>query len=366
MVVDKTLIELINELEGQLSTEAHGREVIELLRRCYSDGKTIQSATFEMVNELYGQWGLLVLIADHPALKAQMIPVFEDDLFHNTSSKIVERTSEKLSECYTAQAYPREINLFYLKDDIRERIEEKDGRYAVLNTSLSFSKEEIKKELREHPERFSPNVILRGLFQETILPNLAFIGGGGEMAYWLQLKELFEHYKVVYPVLVLRNSFLIIEEKWNQKIRKLDLQTADLFRDENELMKLIVAKNSENPIALNGNFEKAEAFYEQIRLQAEAIDSTLSQYVSAIKTRSLKDLEELEKKMLRAEKRKFEEHQRHLQKIKEVLFPNDGLQERVENFSWFYAKWGRGFMEELYRNSLALEQEFTILTEVTV
>jgi bacillithiol biosynthesis cysteine-adding enzyme BshC len=363
MIVDTSLIQLINELEGQLINETYGREVIQLLRRCYCEGKTIQSATFELVNELYGQWGLIVLIPDNPVLKREMISVFEDDLFSNTSSKIVETTCDRLEEEYKVQANPREINLFYLKDDIRERIEEKDGRFKILNSGLSFTKEEIQRELQEHPERFSPNVILRGLFQETILPNLAFIGGSGEMAYWLQLKELFEHYKVLYPVLVLRNSFLIIEEKWKQKIEKLDLKTTDLFADENELMKLIVAKNSGNQVQLNGNFEKAEEFYEQIRVQAEAIDKTLSQYVHSIKTRSLKDLEELEKKMLRAEKRKFEDHQRQIQKIKEALFPGDGLQERVENFSWFYAKWGRGFIEELYEGSLALEQEFCILTE---
>ncbi|MGZ3939019.1 MAG: bacillithiol biosynthesis cysteine-adding enzyme BshC [Flavisolibacter sp.] len=365
MTVDKTLLQLIDELEGQLSTEPNGREVVDLLRRAYSEGKTIQSATFELVNELYGQWGLVVLIPDNAALKSQLIKVFEDDLFYNTSSEIVEKTSEALSKHYTVQANPREINLFYLKDHIRERIVEKDGGYSVLNTNIFFTPEEIKEELQQHPERFSPNVILRGLYQETILPNLVFIGGGGEMAYWLQLKNLFDHYKVVYPILVLRNSFLLLEDKWNQKIKKLELGVADLFRDENELMKLIVEKNSANNVSLNGNFEKAEAFYEQLRLHAETIDKTLSQYVSAIKSRSLKDLEELEKKMLRAEKRKFEDEQRQIQKIKEALFPNEGLQERVENFSWFYAKWGRNFMEELLKNSLAFEQEFTLLFEVT-
>ena len=365
MIVDQTLMQLINELEGQLSLEAHGKEVIELLHRCYAEGKTIQTATFELVNELYGQWGLIVLIPDNAALKSQMIKVFEDDLFNNTSSKIVEKTSEKLSEHYTVQANPREINLFYLKDHIRERIEEKDGTFRILNTETTFSEEEIKTELQQHPERFSPNVILRGLFQESILPNLVFIGGGGETAYWLQLKDLFDHYNVVYPVLVLRNSFLIVEDKWKQKIQKLDLNVADLFHDENELMKIIVEKNSENKIALNGNFEKAEAFYEQKSMQAEAVDKTLTQYVNAIKPKSQKELEELEKKMLRAEKRKFEEQQRQIQKIKEVLFPNDGLQERVENFSGFYAKWGGVFIEELLKNSLALEQQFCILTEIS-
>lgn len=365
MSVDQSLLQLINELEGQLSSELYGTEVINLLRRCYTEGTTIQSATFELVNELYSGWGLVVLIPDNSILKSQMIKVFEDDLFNNTSSTIVEKTSEKLGENYAVQANPRQINLFYLKDHIRERIEEKEGRYFILNTDITFTAGEIKKELQDHPDRFSPNVILRGLYQETILPNLVFVGGGGETAYWLQLKDLFDHYNIVYPVLVLRNSFLVVEDKWNQKIQKLGLNIADLFKDESELMKIIVEKNSENKIALNGNFEKAEVFYEQIRIQAEAVDKTLAQYVNSIKARSLKDLEELEKKMLRAEKRKFEEQQRQIQKIKEVLFPNDGLQERVENFSWFYAKWGRGFLEQLLENSLTLEQQFCILTEAS-
>jgi len=363
MLVDKTLVQLIDELEGQLYAEQYGKEVVDLLRRCYSNGKDIQTATFELVNELYGQFGLVVLIPDHPLLKQEMINVFEEDLFNSKPFEIVRKTSERLQESYEPQAYPREINLFYLKDDIRERIELQDEQYVVVNADLKFSDEELRSELKQHPERFSPNVILRGLFQETILPNLAFIGGGGEIAYWLQLKDLFEHYHVVFPVLVLRNSFLVVEEKWNEKIRKLDLTVSDLFLSENELMKMIVTKNSENKVSLNGNFERAEEFFEQIRTQAEAIDKSLSQYVSSIKARSIKDLEELEKKMLRAEKRKFEEHQRQIQKIKAALFPNNGLQERVENFSWFYAKWGRSFITELLNNSFALEQEFCILME---
>ena len=191
MQVDKTLLQLIDELEGQLVYEPFGQEVISLLRRCYVAGRTIQEATFELVNELYGDWGLVVLVPDHPLLKAQMQDVFAEDIFQHTSSRIVLQTSQRLEEQYDAQAYPRDINLFYLKDNIRERIEKEENGFVVLNTDLRFSEDELRKELAQHPERFSPNVILRGLYQETILPNLAFIGGGGETAYWLQLKDLF-------------------------------------------------------------------------------------------------------------------------------------------------------------------------------
>ena len=154
-----------------------------------------------------------------------------------------------------------------------------------------------------------------------------------------------------------------MEQKWQEKLEKIELTVPELFQPEDELMKNLVEKNSTYAVSLNGTFERAEEMYEQIRVQAELIDQTLSQYVSAMKARSLKELQELEKKMLRAEKRKYADHQRQIEAIKEVLFPNDGLQERVENFSGYYAKWGRGFMEALLQHSQALEQEFTILYE---
>ncbi|GAA4750893.1 bacillithiol biosynthesis cysteine-adding enzyme BshC [Flavisolibacter ginsenosidimutans] len=363
MVVDKTLVQLIDELEGQLSVEEKGAEVIQLLRKAYINGKTIQAATFELINELYGSYGLVVLIPDHPLLKAQMKDLFADDLFANKPFSIVQKTSERISENYHAQAYPREINLFYLKDSIRERIEKKEDRFFVLNTEISFTEEELKNELNEHPERFSPNVILRGIYQETILPNLVFVGGGGELAYWLQLKDLFETYGVSYPVLVLRNSFLVIEEKWKKKIERLGISTQQLFLPEEELIKVLVKERAEHPVSLNGNFETAVELYGRIKEQATNVDATLSQHVAAIQARSLKALQELEKKMLRAEKRKHTDLQSQVHKIKATLFPNNGLQERVENFSRFYAKWGRSFIEELYNNSLTLEQQFTVLEE---
>jgi bacillithiol biosynthesis cysteine-adding enzyme BshC len=331
MVIDKALIQLIDELAGQLSVEKWGEEFIDLLRRCYRTGTTIQQATFEIVNALFGEYGLIVLIADNAALKRQMQPVFEDDLFNQRPSIIVEETCKIVSEHYNVQANPREINLFYLKDDIRERIESANSQFVIRNSQLTFTEEEMRMELEAHPERFSPNVILRGLYQETILPNIAFIGGGGELAYWLQLRDLFQAYAVPFPVLVLRNSFLIVEDKWQKRIERLGLTITDFFKTEDELMKMIVDKHSGNFISLNGNFEKAAAFFAHLQEQASAIDPTLAVHVAALKTRSFKTLQELEKKMLRAEKRKYADQQRQIQTIKSALFPDNGLQERKEN-----------------------------------
>jgi bacillithiol synthase len=263
---------------------------------------------------------------------------------------------------YKVQAHPRDINLFYLKDDLRERIEIKDDRYEVLNSKISFSKEEILAELKEHPERFSPNVILRGLYQETILPNIIFIGGGGELAYWLELKDLFIHYKVSYPVQVLRNSFLILEKKWKEKIDKLGFSIEEIFLPEQELIKNFVTRETDKKVELNGTLSITEQLYDAIKKQAASIDITLEKHVDSLKTVTLHRLRELEKKMLRAEKRKFADQHRQIHVIKEKLFPGDGLQERIDNMLYYYAKWGEKFIQKLYEHSLTIEQQFVVLS----
>ena len=361
MFVDTKLISLVDELAQQIGVQPFGNELIQIVQQAYTLGETIQSATFDLVHALFGRMGLVVLIADAPELKQQMIHVFEDDLFEETPSKIVETSCNELSKLYKVQAQPRAINLFYLKDNIRERIERSGNNWFVLNTEISFNAEELKSELYEHPERFSPNVILRGLFQETILPNIGFIGGGGELAYWLQLKGLFDYYKINFPVLLLRNSFLIVDEHSQKKWEKLHLSVSDLFSTENELINKIV-KQSSSKISLKEEIEKAEHLFTGISKHATDVDTTLSAHVAALKTRWLKNLQALEKKMLRAEKRKYLDQQKQIKSVKQQLFPKAGLQERSENFISYYAKSGKRFIDVLYQHTLAIEQEFTILT----
>lgn len=364
MKVDDNFLRLIHDAEGQLAVLASGREIIDQIRQIFQKGVLIQDAMFKLVNALFAEYGLIVLIPDNAALKKQAISLFEDDLLRQGPSEFVEKTIEKIQSAgYKVQANPREINLFYLMDGMRERIVKKDSEFRVKNSDIVFSEKELLKELHEHPERFSPNVILRGIFQEMILPNVAFIGGGGELAYWLQYKELFAHYKVPFPVLVLRNSFQIVEKDAQEKINKLGFTIEDLFADEQELMNKLVARDSKNQTKLNGSLTQVEQLYDSLGKQAGDVDSTLTKHVEALKVKAVHRLHELEKKMLRAEKRKFSDQQRQIQAIKSKLFPGSGLQERYDSMLYFYAKWGKEFIQKLYKHSLSLEQEFVVLTE---
>jgi bacillithiol biosynthesis cysteine-adding enzyme BshC len=362
MKVDKALLKIIHAIQGQAGVLPYGNELTELFTQCYTEGKTIQQATLEMVNALFGEYGLIVLVPDNAKLKTAFAPVVERELTERFSHKIVAGTIEQLGRHYKVQAGGREVNLFYLINDKRERIELENGRFEIKTLSLVFSQEEILAELKEHPERFSANVILRGAFQETVLPNIAFIGGGGEIAYWLELKAVFDAIHVPYPVLILRNSFLLMKKEQHEKMEKLGFTEADLFLDELSLLNTLVKRESDHQLSLEKELQQARDYYAQLRTVSDAVDKTLSEHISALEKQSLKKLTALEKKILRAERNKYDTQKQQISKLKQDLFPGNSLQERVDNFSLYYSAWGKAWIEMMYDVSTGLNEGFGVIT----
>ena len=362
MKIDKAFLDLLYQLHNQISVLPFGSELLQVFKRCYRADITIQQATLEVVNELFGEYGVIVLIPDNADLKRLPEAAFSKEIEEQFSHFEVEKTVAQLSENYKVQAGGREVNLFYLIDDSRERIEKNGNDFIVQNKNLRFTKEELLSELKQHPERFSPNVILRGVLQETLLPNIVFIGGGGELAYWLELKNVFEAVQVPYPVLVLRNSFLFIDQKQALKIKELGFVLNDFFKDDFELINSLVKRASGNRTDLSEELQKTEELFLQFQTLAGKTDATLSEHTAALWAATEKKLKALEKKMLRAERRKYETQQGQINILKQQLFPNNNLQERVENISGWYARFGKNFIDLIYNNSLTLEQQFAIVT----
>lgn len=359
MKVDNALVALIDKMSDRLNVLQSGKEVTDLLKRCYIVGVTIQQATLKVVNELFKDYGLLVVIPDNARLKKPFNKIVKRELLEEFSHQLVEQTSAEIGRHYKAQASGREINLFYLSDGERERIIKEKEKFR--KGDLEWSTDEILKEVDEHPERFSANVILRGVFQETILPNVAFIGGGGEIAYWLQLKNVFEACNVPYPVLIVRNSFMLVNGQQKESMQKLGFSVTDLFKPEQELLNDVVKKNSRVKLKLDEEREQLEKLYLQLQQVAGNVDSTLEPHAFSLYKKADKRIEELEKKMLRAEKKKFQAQQRQISRLRAALFPGGGLQERVDNFSFYYALYGKAWMEAVCDASLTLEQEFAVV-----
>ena len=363
MKVDNALIQLMETISGQLLVYPFGGEIIGIIKDCYQLGVTIEEATFKLVNALFAEYGLLILLPDSAVVKRAFSPVIKRELLEGFSHIAVTETVEQFPKEYKVQASGRAINLFYLLDDKRERIEQSGNDFLIVNTALKFTKEEMLLELNEHPERFSPNVILRPVLQEMILPDIAFIGGGGEVAYWLELKKVFEAAAIPYPMLIVRNSFMFVSKELQVIAEKLQLSYAALFKTELDLINLLVKRDSDLHLDVEKEKLQMIALYEAIKQIAANVDVTLQTHTNALQTQALNKITALEKKILSAEKKKFAAQQRQLQKLKMQLFANNNLQERVSNLLPFYANWGKGFIEIIYNNSKGLQQEFGIILE---
>ncbi len=364
MKVDKNLLSLIEKMYGQIGVHNFGNEFIQLLKTCYTEGKTIQQATLEFVNSLFKEFGLLIIIADTTAFKREFENVIVKELKENFSYHQLQKTVQELEKYYKVQAGGREINLFYLQENSRDRIEKDNNIYTIKKTDGSSQQIDINDELKSNIQAFSPNVILRGLFQETILPNIAFVGGGGELAYWLELKEVFKTAQVPYPTLILRNSFLLVDEKSKKIIDKLNLSNEQLFLKELNLTTALIENNLLPSFSsqINDATNKIDEAYSIIKQQIHTIYPTLAQHTEALQTQSSIKLKELHKKIIRAEKRKQTELINQVKVLKQKLFPKESLQERTENIAMFYAKYGKNILQILYNNSLTLEQKFSIIT----
>jgi bacillithiol biosynthesis cysteine-adding enzyme BshC len=291
----------------------------------------------------------------------------EEDLLQHTAARLVEAASLRLSEAgYMAQAFPREVNLFFLKENLRARIEARDGRWHVYDTDISWSRDELLEELHAHPERFSPNVVLRPLYQETILPDVAFIGGGSELAYWLQLKDLFAHHGVFYPAVILRQSVMWLGGRQQELQRQTGLSDAALFLPKDEAARHWLQIHGRQDWKLDAEQEQFARLLAALRDKAAAIDPTLRGHAEAVLARMNHLLASLETKMLRALKRKNEVALARIERLQQALFPGGGLAERSENFMPYYLEYGPAFFEELLGMMEPLRNEFMIVSDASL
>jgi bacillithiol biosynthesis cysteine-adding enzyme BshC len=308
-----------------------------VFREAYSKHKTLSAAVRHYVNALFGANGLIVLDADDRELKKQFSKVITQDVLFSSNKQVVDQTNSSLEALgYKTQIFCRDINFFYLMEGLRNRIEKTNGKYNVLDSTLSFSEEEIEKQINDEPERFSPNVILRPLYQEMILPNLAYVGGPAEVIYWLQLKGVFDQFSVPFPMIMPRNFGMIVNHEIGRKFAKTGLDFKEIFEEKNYLFNHWVLKNSPRNLTVGQERTDLTKLFESLKERAEKIDPTLSPFVGAEGKRSLNSLEKIERKFLRAEKRQHADKLRQIEAVKDALFPNGSLQERTENFLSFY------------------------------
>lgn len=354
------LKEVFEQFSTELGIGENATYLKDLFEKGYLEHSNLANATRYIANEIFKEKGLVILDGDDKNLKQLFVPYAKEELINQTSSEEVLKTNELLSE-YKIQVNPREINLFYIEDNLRERIIFEDNAYKVLNTNYSFTESEILAELENYPEKFSPNVILRPLYQEVILPNLCYIGGGGELAYWLELKSNFEANNITFPMLLLRNSVLIVTEKQAEKANHLDLTWGDLFSKQEDLISNKTKDLSNFDIDFTSQKDHLKKQFEDLYAIAAKTDKSFIGAVKAQEVKQIKGLENLEKRLLKAEKRVLAEKLERITFLQDELFPNQSLQERKANFSEYYLDFGQELIDRLFEGLKPLEQEFNVI-----
>lgn len=358
------LDQIAQDLSEKLGDRSNAEELIALFRKCYCSGKNLSEATRILVMELFDHMGVVIIDADDPELKASAVPIFQKELLESQAIKAMEGPNKQLINAgYHNQVTAREINLFYMKTGLRQRIVREGDRFSVLKTDLTFSASELLTELKEHPERFSPNVVMRPVYQEFILPNIAYIGGGGELAYWLQLKEVLMHYVGFYPVVWLRNSFLWMDRGSMKKMNKLELETQQLFEQQDDLIKAWVKANAVADLDISDQKSRLEAIYKELAEGAVHVDPSLVPSIMAEYKKQLKSIENIGGRMIRAEKKRQETGVNQLKALLEKGFPGGGLQERHDHFTTLWLHYGKAFVDELRKHTNVFDAQFAILRE---
>lgn len=356
------LDKVFEEFSKHLGSSKNATYLKELFQKGYINHPNLSEATRYIANELFGAYGLVIIDADDTKLKRLFNPIVKDELLHQTSFAKVSEAITDLEKSYKVQVNPRKINLFYLGENSRERILFENGICKVNNTQVEFTKDEILQELENHPERFSPNVIMRPLYQEVILPNLCYIGGGGELAYWLELKSYFESVNIPFPILLLRNSVSVVSEKQSKKLQNLSISLEEIFLKQNDLLVKKVKENSDIQFSFTDAKELLNQQFLALRRVAEKTDASFIGAVDAQYKKQTNGLLNLEKRLLRAEKRKHSDLVERITEIQDQLFPNQSLEERQRNFSEYYLEYGDSFIKALKEALVPLQLEFTVIT----
>ena len=355
------LEQVFNVFTEHLGNSKNAEYLKELFSKGYLQHNNLADATRFIANELFAEYGLVIIDGDDNSLKELFTPFVKQELENQVSYREVTNTIARLEENYNIQVNPREINLFYLGDDFRERIVFEDGVYKINNTALVFTKEELLLELKNNPKAFSPNVIMRPLYQEVILPNLCYIGGGGEQAYWLELKSYFDAVEVPFPILLLRNSVQVLSEKQAKKLSNLNITKEEIFLNQHELLSKKVIENSDLEISFKDKKEFLKKQFLELKEVATNTDVTFLNAVNAQERKQIKGLENLEKRLLKAEKKRQNDLIERITKLQNSLLPNQSLEERQRNFSDYYLEYGNTFIKTLKTVLKPLELEFTIL-----
>lgn len=335
--------------QSLISTE-YSPNVIELFETAYQNGMTFSRAFVHLFNVLLEDSGLVFFDPNNPTIKNLVKPIFENELKNiSKTCQLVIEQSDSIEHQYHAQIKPKPINLFMFINNGRYNIEPRTDGFSLKGTRKYFTNTEMFDLLDKKPEAFSPNVVLRPICQDYIFPTLSYVAGPSEVAYFAQLKLLYQHFNIPEPIIYPRASVTIVEERIQKTMVKFNLKVSDFYKDV-ELLKIRVAESLTDfkvEDLFDNSFGTISETLTSLKGGLQSIDKTLGPALENTLIKIQNALNTLKEKTIAAQKRQHEISLRQLDKVALSLFPNSNLQEREMNIVYFLNKYGMEFLRWL-------------------
>ncbi len=352
------LTQEINACVQQLNNLTHDSEfkdkIISHLSEAYEPDKSYVEAFGKWMTRLFKSYGLIFIDASHQGFKELGKSVFLKEIAENSPSTLCAiETSKKLKQAkYDCQIQLREgiLNLFFT-DPERLSIGIKEDGYIIKDTQQTYGRDELFALMENKPYLCSPNVLLRPIYQDSILPTVAYIGGPSEVAYFAQMKGIYDRFSIPMPIIYPRKSLTIIEHKIKSVLQKHNVNVQDFWHNFDQTIQTIIKKFI--PQSIDNFFSTAASHLKQdfqsIKKEIVSIEPDLENSADLTLEKINQQFKYLEKKILKASKKQHEILIQQLHKMKNNLYPTNHLQERVLNIVPYLIKYGYPFIDKLYK-----------------
>jgi bacillithiol biosynthesis cysteine-adding enzyme BshC len=345
-----SIIPLVNQLDEILPPSDFKPDLMRIVRDAYDENRTFSGAFALLITSLFEGTGLVMIDSDDARLKKLASSLFRREIEDpERLSEGIRRTSLKLGENYHEQVQARSANLFLLTDDARYPLDAVDSQFQLRDGSRTYSKDELMDLLERDPAQFSPNVVLRPLMQDFLLPTAMYIGGPGEISYFAQYQSAYEWANVPMPLIYPRASITLVESKVAKILEKYGLEVDDFEEDVEHLFQRIVLSQMDADV--DQLFTEAGRHVHEavnvLKPELEKVDRTLVKSAEATRSALMNELTALKSRVVRAEKRSQDEVREQLGKAAVNLYPGGRLQERTLSILYFLNKYGLHLIDDL-------------------
>ncbi|MFP5263806.1 MAG: bacillithiol biosynthesis cysteine-adding enzyme BshC [Blastocatellia bacterium] len=354
ITLDEGIGRAIDEFIAQLPPSEFMPDIERDLRDSYGAGAGFAEAFGRLMARLLKNYGVVLLDPLDEELKQVAAPLYSEAVAKSgeIARALVARSAELERAGYHAQVHVSEdmVPLFIMDDGRRVAMTEAGGRFQVKGSQRSFSREELVELARRCPNCFSPNVTLRPVVQDYLLPTAAYVGGPAEVAYFAQIRAVYETLGRQEPCVLPRASLTLIEGRHQKTMRKYGLELSDFFEGLHPAIKKVVEQSLDRETS-DIFAETERLFEEQLDKMAKSLsraDRTLSDSIERARSKITYQIEHLRTRFIHASARREETAYRQVERAYTTLFPDKNLQERELNVYYFLSRFGPSLIDEMY------------------